>query len=243
MSAERMRAGLLLPWTFALAGLLVLLGLGTWQLERKAWKEALIDALTRRASEAPVALPPPAEWARLASEVWEFRRVRLRIEPANEGDALVYTGVSALRDDVKSPGYMVFAPMRLSDGSKVVVNRGDAPTRSYAPAVAQEIVGAMRWPEPPSWFVAAHDAAGGTWHVRDQRAMAAVKGWGAVAPFYIEQEAPEPPGGVPHPAKLNVKLRNEHLQYAVTWYGLAAVWAAMFAVWLVRGRQSSSPQA
>ena len=57
------------------------------------------------------------------------------------------------------------------------------------------------------------------------------KGWGAVAPFYIEQEAPVPPGGLPHPAPLKVQLRNEHLQYAITWYGLAAVLVVMFAVW------------
>ncbi len=234
MSAEQSRPGLLVPSVFALAGLAMLLGLGIWQIERKSWKEALIDALARRTADAPVALPPPGEWARLTPENWEFRRVRVRVEPTGEGDTLVYTGASALRDDVKSPGYLVFAPMRLTGGAKVVVNRGYTPGRPYAPASAQDIVGAMRWPEQPSWFIASHDAAGDTWHVRDHTAMSALKGWGQVAPFYIEQESPEPQGGRPHPAKLNVQLRNEHLQYAVTWFGLAAVWAGMSVVWLLR---------
>ena len=67
-----------------------------------------------------------------------------------------------------------------------------------------------------------------------------VKGWGEVAPFYIEQEAPVPPGGVPHPAPLKVQLRNDHLQYAVTWYGLAAVLVVMFAIWAVRRRRDGN---
>ena len=67
--------------------------------------------------------------------------------------------------------------------------------------------------------------------VRDPSAMAQLKGWGTVAPFYIEQEAPVPPGGLPHPAPLKVHLRNDHLQYAITWYGLAAVLVVMFAIW------------
>src|SRR5207244_11553920 len=70
-----------------------------------------------------------------------------------------------------------------------------------------------------SVFVSDHDATGDVWMVRDPAAMAQRKGWGAVAPFYIEQEAPVPPGGLPHPAPLKVHLRNDHLQYAVTWYG------------------------
>ena len=53
--------------------------------------------------------------------------------------------------------------------------------------------------------------------------MARQRGWGDVAPFYVEQEAPVPPGGVPHPAPLRVNLPNHHLQYALTWYGLALV--------------------
>jgi cytochrome oxidase assembly protein ShyY1 len=61
-----------------------------------------------------------------------------------------------------------------------------------------------------------------------------------VAPFYIEQEAPVPPGGLPHPAPLKPQLRNEHLQYAITWYGLAAVLVVMFAVWARRRRGSAA---
>jgi cytochrome oxidase assembly protein ShyY1 len=229
-----------LAGVFALVGLVVLLGLGFWQIERKAWKEALIATLEQRMAADPVVLPPPDTWAHLTPESAEFRRVRLRIEPGDGDDALVYTAGSALRDDVKSPGHFVFTPARLPGGVTVAVNRGYVPGKSYPRLEGPlDIVGVLRWPEAPSWFVSDHDASG-VWTVRDQTAMARAKGWGAVAPFYIEQEAPVPAGGLPHPARLNVRLRNDHLQYALTWFGLAGVLAVMFVLWAVRRRDAAS---
>ena len=243
MNAGRRRPGLLVPSVVALAGLLILLGLGTWQMQRKAWKEALIATLTQRLGDAPVALPSSGEWARTTPGNSEFLRVRSLIEFAGNDDALLYTSGSALRDDVKSPGYFVFAPGRLPDGRKVVVNRGYVPDKSYPRQTgSQEIVGALRWPGAPPWFISTHDAGGVVWYVRDHRAMAEIKGWGAVAPFYIEQEAPVPPGGLPHPVALKVRLRNDHLQYALTWFGLAAVLVVMFAIWAVKRRREGLDQ-
>ncbi len=230
------RRGLLVPVAFVLVGLAVLLSLGTWQVERKAWKEMLIATLDQRVSAEPVELPPPVTWRTLSPESDEFRRVRLRVDFGGD-DALVYTSGSGLRDDVKSPGYFVFALGRLPDGGRVVVNRGYAKDRAYPVRTGtQELVGALRWPEASPWFVTDHDAAADTWYVRDHRLMARVRGWGEVAPFYVEQEAPVPPGGVPHPAPLRVNLPNHHLQYALTWYGLALVLVAVFAAWLVHRR-------
>jgi len=237
MKVANRRRGMIVPSVLALLGLVVLLGLGTWQIQRKAWKEALIATLDARLEAPPITLPPPAEWGGLAPDNSEFVRVRLHAEFTGAGDALVYSGGSALRDDAKGAGYFVFSLARLPDGAQVVVNRGFTAGRSY-PALsgAQDIVGTLRFPEQPSWFVSAHDAAGDIWTVRDPQLMAQVKGWGAVAPFYIEQEAPVPAGGLPHPARLNVRLRNDHLQYAITWYGLAAVLVVMFTVWTIRSR-------
>ncbi|MCX7312510.1 MAG: SURF1 family cytochrome oxidase biogenesis protein [Hyphomicrobiales bacterium] len=234
------RGGLLIPGVVMLLAVAVLLGLGTWQLERKGWKEALVATLEQRQSNAPVAMPPPDAWSAMTPDNAEFTRVRLRASFAGTGDTLVYTGGSSIRDDVKGSGYFVFTPARLPDGRQVVVNRGFVPDRSYPAAKGEaEITGSLRWPEPPSMFVSEHDAAGDVWMVRDPSAMAALKGWGAVAPFYIEQEAPVPPGGLPHPAPLKPRLPNNHLQYAITWYGLAAVLVVMFAFWLARRRRET----
>jgi cytochrome oxidase assembly protein ShyY1 len=238
VSAREPRRDLVLPGIVTLMGLAVLIALGTWQLERKAWKEALIETMTRRFNAAPVELPPPDAWSRLTPENSEFLRVRLRINFRNENDVLVYTSGSALRDDVKSPGYFVFTPVRLADSERqIVINRGYVALPSYpGRAGAEEIIGYVRWPEAPSWFISSHDSPSATfWYVRDQRLMAEVKRWGDVAPFYIDQEAPPPPGGLPRPGPLSVKLRNDHLQYALTWYGLAAVLVVVFALW-ARGR-------
>jgi surfeit locus 1 family protein len=237
------RKGLLAPIAFMLVLLAVLLGLGTWQLERKAWKEALIETLTRRLESDPVDFPAPSDWPRLTPQTAEFTRVRLNVEFRKSNDALVYTSGSALRDDVKGSGYFAFSPARLSEGPAVVVNRGFVPDRNYPQAEgAQEIVGVLRWPESSSLFVPDHDSTGETWFVRDHLAMAKAKGWGEVAPFYIEQEDPVPPGGLPHPSVLKVRLRNEHLHYVLTWYGLAGVLVVMFAIWLRRrGSEDGAP--
>jgi surfeit locus 1 family protein len=245
------RESLLWPSLFAFAAFLVLIGLGTWQLERTAWKEGLVAALDQRLTAPPIALPAREHWARLDPTHDEFRRVSLRAEFLRGQEGRVYTGGSALRDDIKAPGYFAFAPARLADGSTVVINRGyvpnphlDATLRPIGLSEAAiDIIGVIRWPEPPSWFVTAHDLSQDLWFVRDQRAMAAAYGWGEVAPFYIDQEAPVSAGGVPRPGPLTVNLRNEHLQYAMTWYGLAAVLAATFFFWTRSRRREISASA
>ena len=78
----------------------------------------------------------------------------------------------------------------------------------------------------------AADPGHNLWFVRDPKAIAEAKNWGTVAPFFIELESPPPPGGLPLPGPLKVNLPDDHLQYALTWFGLAAVLAVCFAFWL-----------
>ena len=235
MSVVRALTGwrrLLLPGLVTMAALAVLIALGVWQLERKAWKESLIATLQQRTSAAPADLPRPESWEYLTPENSEFRRVKLQLEFLDRPHARFFASGSALREDVKSPGYFVFVPARIRSGQVVVIDVGYTPARQYAWKAGQaEIVGYLRWPESPSWFVSEHDTAGDTWFVRDQRAMAKIRGWGEVAPFYIDQEAPVPEGGLPRPGGVKVNLRNDHLGYALTWFGLAAVLAVIFVLW------------
>lgn len=236
-AVPQQRRGLLVPALLALAGCAVLVSLGTWQLERKAWKEALIDRLTQRLAAAPAPLPPPQLRAALDPAELEFRHVGFRAELLNDREALVFTSGSALRSDTSGPGYWVFVPARLADGSLVVVNRGFVPEGRQNAATRPEgqvagpvdIVGVMRWPEARGIFTPADDPARNLWFLRDHLAIAAAKGWGMVGPFYVEQEGPSPLGGLPRAGRLTVNLPNSHLQYAVTWYGLAAVLVGVFA--------------
>jgi cytochrome oxidase assembly protein ShyY1 len=234
----------LLAALFAAVGLIVLIGLGVWQVQRKTWKEALTTSLQQRITAAPSELPAPQEWPRLTQDDSEFRRVKVKLEFLDKPHAFLYASGSALREDIKTLGYFVFAPARLPGGEIVAVDIGWVPEhqqhqypRITGPA---EIVGYLRWPESPNWFVSSHNPTGEAWFVRDHRAMAQLRSWGEpVAPFYIDQEGPQPPGGLPKPGPLSVKLRNDHLGYALTWFGLAATLVAVFGFWAWGRRENS----
>ena len=239
-TGTRRDRSLIIPAVLTLA---VLIALGTWQLERRAWKEGLIATLVTRIDAPPADLP--ADWDRLDRAADEFRRVRFAAMLLNDQEALVYTPGSNLRTDISGPGYWVFTPARLANGGLVVVNRGFVPEGRQDPrsrAAGQvagevEIVGALRWPEARGLFTPADDPGRNLWFVRDHTAMAAAKNWGAVAAFFIDQEAPQPPGGLPKPGKITPNLPNNHLQYALTWYGLALLIAVMVGVLTVNRRR------
>jgi surfeit locus 1 family protein len=225
------RGGFLLFALFIIAAAGVLVALGTWQLERLSWKEGLIAELDVKLAAKPTDLPARERWQRLDAGADEFRRVAFPAEFLPGEEALVYSSGSSVRPDATGPGYWVFAPARLTGGSIVVVNRGFVPEgkqdpgrrKEGRPSGIVEIVGVMRWPEQRGQFTPADEPQKGLWFARDPAAMAKAKNWGNVAPFYIDQEAPLPPGGLPKAGPLKASLPNNHLQYAVTWYGLAAV--------------------
>lgn len=237
----KQRRGILEPTILALVGMAILAGLGLWQLDRKVWKENLIATITARLGRAPENLPPRESWTRLTAAQDEFKRVVFPAEFLPGEEALVYAASSAFRPDVKGPGYFVFAPARLAGGSLVIVNRGFVPLASKdassrpqgAPLGSVDIVGVMRWPEARGLFTPADDKKDNVWYVRDSAAIAAAKHWSNAAPFYIEQESPEPAGGLPKPGKMVVNLPDNHLQYAITWFGLALALAGVYLVWLV----------
>lgn len=234
--------GLLVP---ALLVFSFLIGLGIWQIQRKAWKEGLIALLTERLAAPPEALPPTKAWLQLNAANNEYRRVKFHATVDNAPEALVFASATAFRPDVSGPGYWVFAPARLADGSVVMVNRGFVPDGRRDPKSRPDgqlsgpidIVGAMRWPDTRHWFTPNDDPAHNLWFARDPVAIAAAKNFGPVAPFYVEQEAPMPPGGLPRPGKLVVSLPDNHLQYAITWFGLAAVLAGVFVSYAFTSRR------
>lgn len=233
----------------AAIGLAILLALGTWQLQRMTWKENLIATLDARIDQAPQPLPPRTEWASLHEADSEYSPVRFRASFL-PGEAYVYTAGSPLRPDVTGQGFWVFAPAQLPDGAVVLVNRGfvpterkDAATRTQGtPSGTAEVVGYMRWPEKRGVFAASDDVKANVFFTRDPRTMAAAQGWNVDAPFYIDQESPVPPGGLPKPGRIEVKLPNNHWQYAITWYGLALALIGVYGAWLAgRLRRRDTP--
>ena len=149
----------------AALGLALLLGLGTWQLQRKAWKETLIATVTARITQPPQPLLPRAQWPTASESEREYAHVRFT-GTFLPGEAFVYTAGSSLRPDVTDQGSWVFAPARLADGGVLLVNRGFVPTprkdpatrAQVAPGGPVDIVGYMRWPEAHGLFAPTDDA-------------------------------------------------------------------------------------
>jgi surfeit locus 1 family protein len=239
---RKRRSSVLDATVSALVGVVILSGLGIWQLDRKISKENLIATLNARLSRVPEDLPPRASWPRLRQDGEEFRRVAFPAEFLDGEEALVYTAGSPLRSDVKGPGYWVFAPARLAGGSIVLINRGFVPDDHKDLAMRAEgvphgivdVVGVMRWPEIRGSFTPADDPKKNVWYLRDSNSIATFKKWATAAPFYVDQESPTPAGGLPKPGKLEVRLPDDHLQYAITWFGLALALAGVYVVWLAR---------
>ena len=242
MNGRRLGFGL-----FTLAMLAVLVGLGVWQLQRRAEKHALIAALNERLAASPVALPPVSEWGALTSAKDEFRRVTFTASYAALPDAMVYSAGSAVREDVTGPGTWAFLPARLSDGVTIAINTGfvqntmqdraqqDRAAKRLVTGAPVKLTGYLRFPEGAGALTPHEDVAKRLWFVRDHLAMARALGWGEggrpVAPFYVDLEAPVPESGIPKPGPLRVHLKDDHLQYAITWFTLAGALVIAFGIW------------
>jgi surfeit locus 1 family protein len=233
--------------------LALLLGLGFWQLQRRIEKHALIAALTERLAAAPGALPPVERWGALTPAHDEFRRVSFSATFESRPDAMVYSSGSAIRTDISGPGTWAFMPVQLPQGDTVVVNAGfvqntmqdraeeDRAVTRLITGAPVTLTGYLRFPESAGLLTPEENLDKRLWFTRDHRAMTQKLGWdqaGRVAPFYVDLEAPVPASGIPKPGPLDVQLRDEHLQYAITWFGLAGAVVIAFGVWLFGQRRA-----
>ena len=241
---------------FTLVMVALLVGLGVWQLQRRVEKHALIAALSERLASAPGPLPSPAQWSALMPGKHEFRRVRFAATYQPSPDAMVYSSGSGVREDISGPGTWAFLPVRLPGGETIVVNAGFVQNtmqdrgqqdRAVVPLVTSEpviLTGYIRFPESAGLLTPPENPAKRLWFTRDHIAMARALGWDGggrpLAPFYIDLEQPVPASGVPKPGPLEVHLKDDHLQYAITWFALAAAVVIAFGVWLGGQRQLSS---
>jgi cytochrome oxidase assembly protein ShyY1 len=236
---------------FTLVMVAAFVGLGVWQLQRRLEKHALIAALTERLAAAPSPLPQTSQWNSLNPASDEFRRVGFTATYQKVPDAMVYSSGSAVRDDISGPGTWAFLPARLSSGETVVINAGFVQNtmqdraqqdRAVARLITGEpvtLTGYMRFAETAGTLTPAENLAKRLWFTRDHFVMARALGWGEVAPFYLDLEAPVPASGIPKPGPLEVHLKDDHLQYAITWFGLAGAVVIAFGVWW-RGQRRAS---
>ncbi|HYM02829.1 MAG TPA: SURF1 family protein [Stellaceae bacterium] len=225
------------PTVFAVAGVVVLLGLGTWQVERLFWKEGLIAA--RRAAVAAPSVDLPESLA--AAKDLEFHRLRATGRFLNDRE--LYIGATS---DDGHPGYLVVTPLVTASGATLLVERGFIPEAKRDPAtraageIAGEVTvsGLLRLPPTgkPAWFIPDNDTARNYWFYVDIPAMAAAAHLDRVLPFYLDADATPNPGGLPVGGQTRLELPNNHLQYAITWYALAVGLAVVYIVF-TRGRR------
>jgi surfeit locus 1 family protein len=245
-----LRRGVAGPTLAMLPVLGILVGLGAWQLARKAEKEALIAAVEARAFGEAVALPQRDAWAGADPGRLDFQKVRLDGRFRAAPEFRLYTIVSDRRGGGARPGWMIYQPFDLASGGTVIVGRGVVPeplgnsgARVSAPPPEGDVTleGLVRAPEQRGLFAASDDPARNAWHTRDARAFARSAGLEA-APFTVEQSTPNP-GGVPLAGTTRVSFANRHLEYALTWYGLALGLVLVTVAYLARGRGTVRPGA
>lgn len=229
---------LAVPFVMTLIGVAVLIGLGIWQLDRREWKLGLIDRIEARAHDEPISLS-------MAKQLWEkskdveYYRVLLIGRLLHQYEFHLYGLVNG------QAGWQILTPLETRGGEVVLVDRGIVPDEYKDPAArkegqiegAVELVGLARAPEVQGWFTPDNQPAANRWFWRDIPEMIASLPAGtakrAVA-FMVEAEKRDVPGGWPHAGVTRHTLPNRHLEYALTWLGLAAALLAVFILYARR---------
>lgn len=239
----------------ALAGIAILIfscfiALGTWQVERRAWKLDLIARVEQRIHAPAADAPGPAQWPQVTAAADEYRRVRISGVFLFDRETLVKASTEL------GSGFWVMTPLHAANGSIVLINRGFVTSR-HSPqnsnnhgAPIATVTGLLRMTQPGGGFLRHNDPAGGHWYSRDVQAIAAAHSLQNVAPYFIDADADAaatvagadtdasttPAGGL-----TVIAFPNNHLVYAITWYVLALMTAV--AAWLLARAEYSRRRA
>ncbi len=222
----RRKATLVILGLLAVAVFAGLCALGTWQVHRLAWKRALIAQVDERAHAPATPAPGKNEWAGLTSDNAEYRHVSVAGTYSFDQQTLVQAATEL------GSGYWVMTPLKLDDGSTVLINRGfvlpewrKAQASTAQPPAPAQVTGLLRMGEPGSGFLRNNDPASNLWYSRDLPAIAAARGLTDVAPYFIDADAASSAGKDPAKAPVGgltvINFPNNHLVYAITWYALA----------------------
>lgn len=220
---------ILFPLILGGVGVAILLSLGFWQLRRLEWKQAMLAEISAEIGGAPQPLPEPG-----ANEALKYAPVAVVGQTTGQ-ELLVLTGM-----DNVGAGYEVIAAFETADGRRILIDLGFIPEplrRTPRAPVALSVTGNLHWPDEADKYTPAPDLAAGVWFARDLPAMAAHLG---TEPLLVvaAQVQGEAQGITPVPITIS-GIRNEHLNYAITWFLLAAVWSGMtvFLLWRIRHKQ------
>ncbi|OPY93658.1 surfeit locus 1 family protein [Bradyrhizobium sacchari] len=216
----------------SLTAFAILIALGVWQIERRAWKLALIDRVEQRVHAPAQPIPAPAAWPAVTAASDEYRHVSVAGRFLHDRETLV----QAVTEE--GAGYWVLTPLQRGDGTLVLVNRGFVPTERRDastrlggnPEGRVEITGLLRITEPKGGFLRNNVPQHNRWYSRDVAAIAASRGLHDVAPFFVDADAGSQSAGGPIGGLTVIRFPNNHLIYALTWFALAFMLAGKLFV-------------
>lgn len=214
----------LFPMLVGLVGLAILLSLGLWQLRRLEWKEAILNDISVRIAADPVAIP-----ARPDPEIDRYLPVATT---GDIGEEEVHVLVSTREIGA---AFRIIALLRTADGRRILLDRGVVPEAQKdtpRPPVSATITGNLHWPDETDLFTPDPDVAQNIWFARDVEALSNEF---AAEPFLLvlRETSETNPAVMPLPVDTS-GIPNDHLEYALTWFGLAAVWTGMTVFWIIR---------
>jgi surfeit locus 1 family protein len=219
----------LFPILLGLSGLAVLIGLGTWQVQRLSWKQDILADLDARIAAGPVALP-----ATVSPETDAFLPVTLTGTMTPEALHVLVSGVA------DGAGYRIIAAFETDTGRRLMIDRGFLPLDLKDTALTtgpMELTGNLHWPQEVDNWTPEPDLGKNIWFARDVAPMAAALNTEALMLVTRSTTAPDPnlvllpidSAGIP----------NDHKNYAITWFLLALVWAMMSGYWMSRIRRNT----
>ena len=222
------RKSAIAPIVIGVLGTAILLMLGAWQVQRLDWKEGLIGRIEARLSAGPVALPASLD---------PLRDNLLRVTVSGQMGRDELHAIHSIKE--LGPGYRLIVPMQLGQ-KRIMVDLGFIPERlkdaiprdgsmrwNDDPS-AMDVTGLLLWPNETDSFTPEPDRGRNIWFARDVDLMAEALGTDPI--LLVAESHPDDQVVLPQPPGIN--LPNRHLEYALTWFGLAFVWTVMSIVWL-----------
>ena len=226
-----MNKRIIIALVFGLVGAGILSALGFWQLQRLQWKTAMIAQIEARIGSEPVAVPLLPDEA------------RDQYLPVKMSGRILSDEIHVLASVQKiGAGYRIISAFEMADGRRIMLDRGfvaiaakDAPR----PEVAVKIIGNLHWPDEINSSTPKPDLKAAIWFARDIPAMAKALG---TAPVLVVQRLSDEAQFVTSPFPVTSSgIPNRHLEYVVTWFGLALVWLGMTAylIWRIRRERTA----
>ncbi|SLN50436.1 SURF1 family protein [Roseisalinus antarcticus] len=213
---------LIFPILLGIAGCAMLISLGVWQVQRLTWKTAILDDIEARILAAPVALPETPD------------PVTDRYLPVAVRGTIADTGLRVLvTPEGLGPGYRRILPFDTGE-RRILLDGGWVPLEGAPlPEGSVTVTGNIHWPdEVDTWTP---DPEGDLWFARDVTAMAETLG---TEPIMVIARSLSDPGGLT-PLPIGTEgVPNDHLEYAITWFSLALVWATMSVYLILRTARS-----